>query len=534
MRTLTTAALLAVFATGCGANHNAFIGCQSDDECGGEQVCFIDGCGDPGKNIVVEVVPNPKNGLYAQDLQVGELRSHQDLELKDPSSLQGEVRVEGTSSSSTYSGTITLRLTGESLLIPGVTRRHEATLTPDDGAYTLPVGSGRYNVTLLPANPELPPLSSSRDVQPGQSVKLDFSLPDASTLIHLSGKVLRAPLVLVDAELEAQALDAELHPLSQRVPVDRGSGSFTLALPPWAAQLSTVLIQVTPTSADALVPQKTFTVSPLQTSLDTLYLGDYGLPVLLGGQVLGQDGRPVPLATVYLQGKVGGGGQFRSQKVTTDTNGLFTLLTLPSASDSNLTIYAVPPPGSHAGLTLKSLAVPQSGITLAPKVVCGERLKVEGTLQLPSDSKPAAGVRVVAEPIGEVTGWPRPSTITEATLPSDDTGHFELALDPGQYRFDFMPTDGLPRVSRIVMVRPVDGTSDTSEPLELSTFTLSKGRRVTGTVGFSGERLTQPAAPYASIRFFRVVNVEGTPTALLLAQTLSDQSGVYSATLPTR
>jgi hypothetical protein len=345
--------------------------------------------------------------------------------------------------------------------------------------------------------------------------------------------VLHQDTLTVEADLELQALDAELRPLSQRVPVERATGKFTLALPPSALLLSTVILQVQPTSAEALVPQKQFTVNPRQALQETLWMGDYGEPVTLRGRVLGQDGQPVPQATVYLQGKVGGGGQYRSRKVLTGADGAFELLTLPSALDSPMTLYAVPPPGSHVGLTLKSIHVPRDATMSSPDVVCGERMKVSGSLLMPSDSLPAAGVRVVAEPLAEVPGWPRPSFSTEAARPTDDMGRFEIALDPGQYRFDFIPAEALPRVSRIVTVRPGEGALS-SAALELSSFTLSKGRRITGLVGFSGERVAQPAVPYASIRFFRVVNVEGKPSALLLAQTLTDQNGTYSTTVPTR
>jgi hypothetical protein len=159
-------------------------------------------------------------------------------------------------------------------------------------------------------------------------------------------------------------------------------------------------------------------------------------------------------------------------------------------------------------------------------------MKVRGTLQKPSGSQPAAGVRVVAEPIDELPGWPRPSFNFEAPLTTDAQGHFELAMDPGRYRFDFIPTEDLPRVSRIVTVRPEAGSSNGE--LELSTFTLSKGRNVTGQVSFNGSNTTRSAAPYASIRFFRVGDVEGKPSALLLSQTLTDQNGAYSTTVPAR
>ncbi len=534
MRRLSaTLLLLAALVTGCAAADfdSAFLGCRGDDECGDNQVCFPEGCGDPGKNIRVEVVPDPKGGLYAQDFRVEDLRSEQNIELFDPATLQGQVRREGVSSS-TYSAPVTLRLTGESLLIPGVIRRHETTLTPDSSGYSLPVASGRYTVTLLAADTELPPQSTTREVQPGNAVTLDFTLPASTSLVRLSGKVVGSDGLPVDVDLEAQALDEALRPLSQRVAVNRTTGELTLSLPPSAALLPNVLVQVLPNSAEALVPQKLFNVNPRLGIQEPLSMGDYGLPVPVRGRVKDQDGQPLAQATVYLQGKVGGGGQYSSRRVMTDANGMFEVFTLASALDASTMLYVVPPPGSRAGITLKSLTVPRAGLSLAQEVTCENRMKVQGTLLMPSDSLFAAGVKVVAEPIGELRGWPRPSFMVEASRPTDDMGHFELALDPGQYRLDFIPTDGLPRVSRIVTVRPGEDTPGGVQ--ELSSFTLSKGRRVTGHVSFSGQRMMEPAAPYASIRFFRVVDVEGKPSALLLAQTLTDQDGSYSTTLPTR
>ncbi len=526
---------MALATAGCGASDDIYpyeISCRADSDCQGDEVCFIDGCGDPGRNIVVEVVPNPKGGLYAQDFPVNELRSQQNLELFDPAMLQGQVRVASTEAPSGYSAPVTLRLTGESLLIPGLVRRHESTLTPSDGLYMLPVGSGRYNVTLIPTDPVLPPLSNTRDVQPGRAVTLDFVLPALADLVRLSGKVVRPNQLPLGALMEAQALDDELRPLSQRVQVD-ASGNFSLSLPPSALLLPTVVVQVMPTSAEALVPQKQFTVNPRQALLGSLSLGDYGDPVTYQGRVLDQDGKPVPQATVYLQGKVGGGGQYRSRKVLTDERGDFTLSTLPSSPESAMTLSVIPPSGSPAGFTVRSVSVPRNVTTRGPDVVCGDRMKVRGTLRMPSGSLWAAGVRVVAEPIDAVPGWPAPSFSVEAARPTDDMGRFEIALDPGQYRFDFIPTDDLPRVSRIVSVRPGDGIlSDGS--MELAPFTLSNGRRITGLVSFGGEKRNLPTVPYASVRFFRVVNVEGKPSALLLTQTLTDQNGTYSTTVPTR
>jgi hypothetical protein len=535
MKRLTPFVLLtAALATGCGINDpDPVLGCRSDSECDNDEVCFIDGCGDPGKNIVVEVVPNPRVGLHAQDFRVTELRSQQNIELYGSSTLTGHVRVEGLSSNSAYSAPITLRMTGESLLIPGLVRRHENTLVPKEGVYTLPVGAGRYNVTLFANDSELPPLSGTRDVQPGREVMLDFTLPVSSELVRLSGKVLRPDGMPVDVDLEVQAQDEQLRPLSQRVMVKRDTGEFTLALPPTAAERPTVVLQVVPTSPQALVPQKLFTVNPRQGVLEPLSMGDYGEQVRLKSRVLSRTGQPVAQATVFLQGKVGGGGQFRSQKVLTDVNGVFELLTLPNETGSAMTLSVVPPPGSSASFTLKYVQVPRISAVQPPDVMCGERVMVRGELKKPSDSQPAAGVMVVAEPLEEIAGSPRPSFSFEAPRTTDDQGRFELAMDPGRYRLDFIPTDDLPRVSRIVTVPPADSTS--IEPsLELSSFTLSKGRSVTGQVTFNGSNAAPSAAPYASIRLFRVVDVEGKSSSLLLSQTLTDQNGAYSTTVPAR
>jgi len=527
---LMTAALV----SGCAGEpgFDPVVGCRGDSDCDSDEVCFIDGCGDPGRNIVVEVVANPRGGLHAQDFRVEELRSQQNIELYDAAVLQGRVLVQGMTSSGAYSSPITLRMTGESLLIPGVVRRHESTLVPDNGGYSLPVGAGRYNVTLLTTDSELPPVTNTREVQPGRSVMLDFTLPVSSELVRLSGKVVRQDETPVDVELEVLAVDEELRPLSQRMRVKRDTGEFTLALPPSAAERPTVVLQVVPTSAQAVVPQKLFTVNPRQGELE-LVMGDYGGPVRFKSRVLSRDGQPVALASVSLQGKVGGGGHFRSQKVLTDANGAFELLTLPSESGSPMTLSVVPPPGSNAGLTQRYVQVPRTSLVQSPDVTCGERMKVRGTLLKPSSSEPAAGVQVVAEPLEDTPGWPRPSFSFEAPRTTDEGGHFELAMDPGRYRFDFIPTEDLPRVSRIVTVRPMDGVSTSEGALELSSFTLSKGRSVTGQVSLNGSN-PLPAAPYASIRFFRVVDVEGKPSALLLSQTLTDQNGGYSTTVPAR
>ncbi|WP_225409524.1 carboxypeptidase-like regulatory domain-containing protein [Stigmatella hybrida] len=509
--------------------------CRSDAECTEGQVCFADGCGDPGQNIVVEVKPDPAAGLHAQDFAVTNLRPQQNLELFGRATLQGkvsrqltELTPEGTPATVSYLSPVFVRATGESLLIPGLARSFEGNLVPTREGYQLAVGAGAYTVTLVPRDTSLPPLRTEGvRVEPGWAVPLDFLLPASASLTRLTGKVVREGGQPVNEELEIQALDEGLRPLSQRVPVTRETGDFLLTLPPSAARLEHVLVQVTAPRAGGLFPQREFSVDPRPGTTAPLVLEEAGTAVPVSGRVVDRAGQPVPNASVYLQGKVQGGGQFHSVTVRTGAEGRFELLSLPSLPDTPLMLYAIPPGNVAAGITRQPTRVPTEGLS-GLEVLCPNKVVVRGVLLRP-EGGPAAGVRVVADPVGAVTGWPWPAQGAEVSSATDEEGAYSLRLDPGEYRFDFMPGENLPRVSRFVPVLP-------TEDLRLEPFTLSKGRRVTGRVTLGGTQGTHGTAgvPYADIQFFRVVNVAGKPTAIRLAQTVADSAGDYTATLPTR
>ncbi|WP_434379757.1 carboxypeptidase regulatory-like domain-containing protein [Melittangium boletus] len=526
---------LAALGLGCGMAEPSdyFIGCRSDAECEGGAVCFADGCGDPGKNIVVEVIADPKGGEYAQDLALQELRDQQTLELRDASALKGQVRMRTQLSTVGYSAPVEMVITGESLLIPGRQRHQRSELVPQNGVYTLPVGSGRYTVTVLAANKSLPPVSGMREISPGQTQSLDFLLPDTRDLRLVTGRVLRQEDTPMDVALEIQALDANLAPLTQRIPVQRDTGQFILSVPVSALAHQALHLQVVPTSADVAVPLKLFSIDPL-APVTTLLMGDYGEPVKLQGRVLGPDRKPVAKASVYLSGTVGGGGQYRSARVQTQTDGTFTLTTLPSDAATGSTLTVTPPPGSAAGVTVKSVTVPRASTPALADIVCGSRVKVMGSLLRPSGSQPAAGVRIRVWTLEEVEGSLRPIVDFDVERGTDENGRFELSLDPGRYRLDFARTEDLPSVSRIVTIRPPGPGTPPEQPVELPSFTLSKGRRVTGQVVLAGSRGSGAPAPNASVRFFRVVDVEGKRTYLELADTLTKTDGSYATTLPTR
>nr|WP_216622812.1 carboxypeptidase regulatory-like domain-containing protein [Corallococcus exercitus] len=513
--------------------------CRSDAECAAGQVCFVDGCGNPGGDIVVEVQPLPKAGLLAQDFPVDRLRPEQNLELFSPVRLRGEVSrgaaatADGGTAPVPYRAPVHLLATGESRLIPGVARRYETTLTPDDGAWALPVGSGDYTVTLTPLDTALPPLSRTASVDPATGGTVTFDLPTASRVVTLAGTLVLQGSRKVAADMEVQALDELLRPLSQRARVARDTGAFQLALSVEDASRDTVLLRATPVSAGDLMPWKTFVVEPSRIPSSPLELGDPGAAVRVEGRVLETDGQtPMAGARVSLQGRVAGGGTFQGQPVLTDAQGRYQLLSLPGAEDSTLTLVVVPPPGSPSRLTLQPVAVARVDTAL-PDVTCPARRGVVGSVKNPEGTGPASGVRIVVEPVGALTGWPQPPVGFESPLTTNSEGRFELALDPGEYRLDFLPGENLPRVSRFVTVPA--GADDTA-PLELAAFTLSRGRSLSGRITLPPDPAVAPdgVAANASVRFFRVVTVAGRPDSILLAQTVSDSTGRYSTVLPTR
>jgi hypothetical protein len=505
--------------------------CRSDAECGLNEVCFPDGCGDPGRDIVVEVTPDPQEGLHAQDYRLGAVRPQLDLVVSGPAAVAGRVvrdtslpAPDGGTVMRPYSEPLHLRAQGESLLLPGVARGYEAELVPLHGGWELPVGTGTYTVTLTSGDAEVPPVRGTAEVEPGARAPLELVLPAADSVVRLSGQVVRQGTTRVDADLRIQALDADLSPLSQRVPVARGTGDFTLVLPREAARRTALLLRVTAVGEAPWVPQKTFTVDPRAPLPQPLELGDFGAPVRVTGRVVGLDGRPVAGATVALRGQVGGGGGFHGPLATTTAEGRFAVDTLPSAPGGTLSLVVVPPLGATAGLTVQPVEVPRTGAVL-PDVVCPNRRVVEGIVHLPGGTTPARGVRVAVEPMAEVPGWPRPPGGGEALGATDDEGTWRLRLDPAVYRVDFIPAENLPRVSRVVTVLP--GEDDTVQ--RLTTFNLQRGRTLTGRVT-DGTR----ALPYASIRFYRAVTLEGRPLALLLSQTVSDDQGRYTTVIPVR
>lgn len=506
--------------------------CRSDSDCAPNEVCFIDGCGDPGQGIAVEVTPSSRNGAYPQDFPIDDLKASQTLELYSPSLVQGVLQRDQDSGGPVpYTGTVSIVLSGQSTVIPGLSRHFEATVGTTDGTYSLPVGSGLYALSATPDDPTLPPLFDfSRKITPGQSEVVDLLLPKPSALATIAGSVVQVIGSPVGAAMQVQAFDPSGQPLSQRIALD-ATGGFALSV--LAVDLDTlempqIELRVTPVDPQATLPSKSFVVAPQAVLPAPLELGAFGAPFTVHGTLVAdRNGTPIAGAAVHLEGTVIGDGTFHSQVVQTAADGSFSLQTLEGAATTGLTLFAVPQSLLDGILALPIPVTPQNpqlGAFRSPT-----KIGILGTVLTP-DGAPAVGVQVTAVPLEPIDprdpAHPLPAQDVENTTSSDGT--FSLWLDPARYRLDFVPGQSLPRLSRFLDVAP--GT----QPPSLPPFTLSHGRTVTGHVAISSaDGGTSDVASLARVRFYRRVDDGPTSTSELLDQAYADQNGNFTVLLPT-
>ncbi len=525
---ITWCLLLTVATAACDRRSAvAFHYCTDDSECSAGRICFADGCGDLVQGLRIEVVPNAREGLYAQDFAPASLKAREDLNLSGASLIQGTFQQLSGGQPVTLQRPVSVRAAGESLLIPGRSRSFE--FTSSQGVYLLPVATGSYSISASAWEDVLPPLPSPLRVNltPGLAATVDFLFPAVESLIRLEGRLLLAGgLPITDAEMDVQALEpVTLRPLSQPARVSSGTpgatGAFTLQIEPLAVH---VLVEASPRSSNALVPRKTFRVD-VTGNRPILELGNFGPTFAVSGTLTSSAGTPIPNATVYLEGLANGGGTFRTASTFSDDAGVFTLSTLRSAPGSQLTLWAIPPLESTSGILRVLVAVAGAGNLGA--FTSPDKILVSGTVGR-LDGRPANGLRVEAAPVAAVSSFPLPASGANAI--SDQNGEFRIRLDPAIYRLDFLPRDPqLPRLSRFVTIGPA--LQDRSQGIQIQALTLSSGRRITGTV-FSSSAPTN-MAPNASIRFYRLSTDPATTAAVLLAETVTDSQSNYSVVLPT-
>ncbi len=540
------AAVLVALGLGCASSElEGITFCATDEDCASDQVCFADGCGAPDKNVVVEITASAVDGHLAQDFALDRVERELNFSSPEPAAIQGvvQVRSPGGSSVTGYTHEVTFRATGESLIIPGRTRALSYKMQPENGVFQFPVPTGRYSLSVTPSAEGLYPpwFTTGIQVAAGQAAEVEVTWPSFDNLVRFDGRLLQTaqpPVPVQGAAMEVQAVDPTSgRALSQRVPVSSGhagaTGDFFLYMDP-PAGLQWIQIRATPKDAKAMVPSREFLVPLDAMSTEPLELGDFGAAVTVRGRALSSAGTPLERAQVFIDGEVGGGGRFRSEVVETDAQGNFTLKTLPSAAGGNLELWVAPRSQSPSGLLRAPLEVSAVGGPLGD-FTAPDKLTVMGTLTRP-DGQPASSVTISAVPVSSTEGAPLPNEQTQGA--TDAQGRFTLLLDPATYRVDFLPSDNQPRVSRLVTVRrTLDAQGTPVLVTSLPPFTLSRGRTVSGKVSAVPRRLsTGPAepAPYASVKFFRVVTFDGERSSVLLAETTADATGRYTVILPTR
>lgn len=547
--------------------------CNTDEECPSSQLCFAEGCGDPGKGIVVEVEGGSTNGQFARDfaLEAGRLGKTFDLNIGDPLAVTGEFQRERSVSSNpldrtSYTEPVVVRAVGQSLLLPGITRVYEQRfLNPERGAFDMKVGEGSFSITALPADRTVPPAMNMVSVS-GMDSAVTFVFPAVDGAPAITGQLIKKidnsllppePVLVSTAfsdkgqpipVIDLQLFDVSTNqPLSQRFPISSTTGEFAITMSPEARTRSTLILVAAPREPGVAVPTKRFVLQSQVTTAVSLEYGDYGDPADVQGTILDITGTPIAGAQVVLEGTVVGDGTFRSKIVETDAMGVFRVSSLGSKSDGSFQLTVVPPKGSRAAYTQRNVTVRVSKMpgaeataTLSPaSLTLDDRLIATGLVTRPGSSeKPASGVVVRATLQVETrTGTEdlKALPVEPAETVTREDGTFELPLDPGVWRFEYLPGELIPISSRLVTVKTVVDDMGRKMPTQtLTPVELSFGRTVSGNVtGTSATGVMNEPVPFSRLRFFRVTTVEGRPASILLGTAIADDRGKYQVVLPT-
>lgn len=547
--------------------------CNQDSDCADGQLCFAEGCGDPGRGIVVEIEGGAINGQAARDIALpdGTVGATQHFDLGRPLSISGEFQRERSAASNPtdrtfYSDPVIVRAVGQSELLPGINRTFEARFdSTERGAFEMRLGAGAFKVTAVPGDRTVPPISSAIVVSPdGGTEAVTFVFPAADSAPALTGQLIKKmdfsvlppePVLLSGAytitggstpTVDLQLFDVESNPLSQRFPIASTTGEFAITVSPEARNKSRLILVAAPRDPGVPIPTKRFVLEGQLTSAVALEYGDFGDAADVTGTILDAAGAPVVGAQVVLEGTVVGDGVFRSKIVETNAEGVFKVTSLGSQGEGTFRLSVVPPRGSRAAATQHAVTVrvtrplmaPGPVGTLSPAVLTLEdRLVARGKVLRPGDGKDAQGVFVRAtlqpEKLGSTDEF-KSLPIEPAETVTGPDGTFEMPLDPGVWRFEYIPGELLPLSSRLVTIKPtIEETTGRKLPtVELTEVPLSFGRTVSGVVTASMGTQTGQPVPYSQLRFFRVTTVEGRPASILLGSTIADDRGRYQVVLP--
>jgi hypothetical protein len=527
----------AALALSCQWTPQITLPCTTDSDCRSPAICFPDGCGDPGKDLKVQVTFNG-----SQEFEVSEMKATYDQQLRRPPALLGSVTQQTATGPIPYVGKVSFKISGSGLFLPAVRRTVEQQLLPAFGQYVLPVSTGLYTQGVVagsdPTLPLVPVVDGKLAVAPGDQVSLDVSFPSTASLIRINGTLLKTVTsgpMPVDMEIQAQ--DTQFHrPITLKQPVDRSTGLFSVLVPPGTPAVELVAWPKEGVSTpDSIVPHLAFPQLANFSLPVVLEMGEFGGTVTVTGTVADADGNPVSNAVVYTERTMPYGHDFTGARVlTTAGTGAFSLRSLPALPNEPVTLWVLPPPGpgQSAGAFQAQVQIPTGGGDLGT-LYCPRRVPVTGQVLRPDGQAPAWGVTVLAVPQTGPDGRAPASSPQVVTRPD---GSFEFLADPGDYRLDFMPSDQLPKVSRRVHVDSVP-SSGSGEPLpvQVPTFTLWNARSLRGTItGFATPTASDPTVlAGATVELFRVAWENGKPVQYSLGQATTESTGGYVMLIPT-
>ncbi|HEY8210180.1 MAG TPA: carboxypeptidase-like regulatory domain-containing protein [Myxococcaceae bacterium] len=543
LRPAIVSAVVMALAFGAGSCGRVIVGapfCTTDAECGAGEICFPDGCGDPGQGLKMQVT----TGKYSQEIELADPHAAQEVVLERQATFSGQLRQDTASGPVAFTGSVTFRGGGSALLVTGYPRRIDELVQPSAGQYSFPASSGKYlSLTASSADPTIPPVSVENQslwtLAPGADQKLDVTFPAQGALVRISGTlVLSTVLGPVGSPMQIQVLELNTgRPLSQPAPVDPLTGTFSVLASPKASGQYVQLLaspRDAALSPDTIVPTRIFgsVLVTVPFTPITLQMGDFGSAVEVTGAVQDANGVPVAGAKVYTERATQDRNNYTSTPVFTGADGAFRVKALPTLTPGDgVSLWVVPPSGSHAGTLEVVATVPPSGGSIQQPLRCPRRPEIRGQVFRPSGSEPATGVNVVAEPVGGVPGRKPPTYPQEST--TDTEGRFSFFADPGEYRLDFHSPDTLPRVSRRVIVDPPPGPDPT--PTDVPPFTLWNGRKLNGSVSaFATPNAPTPTAVAgATVELFRVVTEGPKKVYYSLGRTTTESNGTYELSIPT-
>lgn len=507
------------------------VDCFSVAECGGDSICFLGRCVDPGfglSGVQVEARPPAGSGLLVQHYPtaVDAGAGFAELTLQRSVIWRSAITFPDGGTTAAFAGLVRASLTskpGCATAIPGRKLGYEAVVA-EDGTFRLEVPPGSYDLTFIPGGSEqpLPPLELTAGTACGAEITVDanpvFHYPALQEQTRISGKLsfneqAFSPVggaTVVGLGVTPDGLVSRSAPAT----TDGATGQFELT---FARAVVRLTVNVRPGS-NTMVPEAGFPnlVPDAQNALPPLILGITGSPRQMTVVVEDVANERLAGATVIFDGQVGLGRALATQ--TSGADGTVTASLLPGT----YSVTAVPPasgPWAIAGAVFE--LKPESEVEASLPIMLLPKTRVTGVVRT-SDSQPLAGARLSFT----LRDSPTPR---EFSAVSDAEGRYTVLLDPAA------PSTGQP-AEYVLIVEP---PAESSEPRHRALLRVSGMEQVYDIALFAPTfvygRVVGPAgAPLANtvLTFFSEALSDGEqPFVIGIANTSA--SGEFATPLPT-